>query len=143
MKTRTTTLVGTARCAVRARKAGATIPAALPPGTAQRAVPAGQIRTLLKISLAALLVLLPVVARAQSLWRDDVSKPMFADKRGTGVGDILTIVVQENTTANKNNETKTEKKSSLDGGHFLVPLSRISGARRFDAGGQLQFRPEA
>jgi hypothetical protein len=41
--------VGTARCAVRARKAGATnvvrhafhraIPAALPPGTAQRAVP--------------------------------------------------------------------------------------------------------
>src|SRR5207249_2937003 len=31
--------VGTARCAVRARKAGARIPAALPPGTPQRGVP--------------------------------------------------------------------------------------------------------
>jgi hypothetical protein len=34
------TWVGTVRCAVRARKAGATIPAALPPGTSQRDVPA-------------------------------------------------------------------------------------------------------
>jgi flagellar L-ring protein precursor FlgH len=58
--------------------------------------------------------LLPATARPQSLWRDDVSKPMFADKRATGIGDIVTIVVQENTTANKNNETKTERQSSLD-----------------------------
>jgi flagellar L-ring protein precursor FlgH len=56
----------------------------------------------------------PAVAGAQSLWHDDVSKPMFADRRGTGVGDILTVIVQENTTANKNNETKTERSSSLD-----------------------------
>jgi len=53
------------------------------------------------------------VAQAQSLWHDDSAKPMFADKRGAGVGDILTIVVQETTTATKNNETKTEKNSSL------------------------------
>ena len=39
---------------------------------------------------------------------------MYADKRGAGVGDILTIVVQENTTANKSNETKTERQSSLN-----------------------------
>jgi flagellar L-ring protein precursor FlgH len=58
--------------------------------------------------------LLPSNAQPQSLWRDDVSKPMYADKRATGIGDIVTIVVQENTTANKNNETKTERQSSLN-----------------------------
>ena len=62
---------------------------------------------------AAFGALLPAFTQAQSLWHDDVSRPMFADKRGTGVGDILTIVVQENTAANKNNETKTERSSSL------------------------------
>jgi flagellar L-ring protein precursor FlgH len=67
-------------------------------------------RFLLALSLA----LLPAIAPAQSVWRDDVSKPMYADKRATGVGDILTIVVQENTSANKNNETKTERQSSLN-----------------------------
>jgi flagellar L-ring protein precursor FlgH len=59
-------------------------------------------------------VLLPAAAWPQSVWRDDISKAMYADKRATGVGDILTIVIQESTTANKNNETKTERQSSLD-----------------------------
>ncbi len=59
-------------------------------------------------------VLLPAAAWPQSVWRDDVSKAMYADKRATRVGDILTIVIQESTTANKNNETKTERQSSLD-----------------------------
>jgi flagellar L-ring protein precursor FlgH len=66
-----------------------------------------------KIIVATLFVALAANLSAQSLWRDDISRPMFADKRGSGVGDILTIVVQENTTANKSNETKTERQSSL------------------------------
>ena len=53
-------------------------------------------------------------ANADSLWRDDVSRPMFADKRGAAVGDILTIVVQENNSATKDNNTKTSKQSSMD-----------------------------
>ena len=58
-------------------------------------------------------VLLTTSAQAQ-LWRDDISYSMYADKRASRVGDIITIVVQENTTANKNNETKTERQSSLN-----------------------------
>jgi len=54
----------------------------------------------------------PGLASAQSLWHDDISKPMFADKRANSIGDILTIVVQESSSANKNDETKTEKQSS-------------------------------
>ncbi len=75
------------------------------------------------IALLALPVCFQPAAHAQSLWRDEVSRPMFADKRGANVGDILTIVVQENTTASKNNETKTEKNSGLTAAvsTFLYP----------------------
>jgi flagellar L-ring protein FlgH len=65
------------------------------------------------ILAAALLAAAPVMVHADSLWRDDVSRPMFCDKRGMNIGDILTIVVQETSTANKNNATTTERKSSL------------------------------
>lgn len=52
--------------------------------------------------------------RADSLWHDDVARPMFADKRAARVGDIVTILVQENTTATKANSTATSKTSSID-----------------------------
>jgi flagellar L-ring protein precursor FlgH len=65
----------------------------------------------------------PSLAPAQSLWRDGVSKPMCADKRASAIGDIITIVVQESSSANKNNETKTEKQSSWTAAvaSFLFP----------------------
>ena len=63
--------------------------------------------------VAALALIAPANTFAQSLWHDEVSRPMFADKRATGVGDIITIVVSETSSASKNNETKTEKNSSL------------------------------
>ena len=59
------------------------------------------------------LVLLPFATPAQSLWRDN-SRSMFADKRAASVGDILTIVVQENTSASKDNKTATSKQASVD-----------------------------
>jgi len=82
-----------------------------------------------KIILATTLAaLLPAISQAQSLWHDDVAKPMFADKRASNVGDIITIIVQENTTANKNNETKTERSSSLSSAvsTFLMPGLNVS-----------------
>jgi flagellar basal body L-ring protein FlgH len=53
----------------------------------------------LLIAATALAVFFLTNAPAQSLWRDDVAKPMFADKRATSVGDIVTILVQENSQA--------------------------------------------
>ena len=67
-----------------------------------------------KIGVAAMLALSTTAAHSQSLWRDEASKPMFADKRGVAVGDLLTILVQENTTTSKDNKTATSKKSSMD-----------------------------
>jgi flagellar L-ring protein precursor FlgH len=78
--------------------------------------------------ILALTLLLPAVALSQSLWRDEVSRPMYADKRATAVGDIITIIVSETSTASKNNETKTEKQSSLSAAitSFLYPSSASS-----------------
>lgn len=51
---------------------------------------------------------------ADSLWQDGQAKSMYADKRAGKVGDIVTILVQENSSATKDNNTKTAKASSID-----------------------------
>jgi flagellar L-ring protein precursor FlgH len=80
-----------------------------------------RLRVLAVVVLA--IVWLPFAALPQSLWHDDASKSMFADKRATRVGDIITIIVSETSTASKNNSTVTEKKSSLTAAitSFLYP----------------------
>jgi flagellar L-ring protein FlgH len=84
------------------------------PSTAAQKPP--RVARFLRMMRAALFVLvaLPCAASAQSLWKDDVAKPMFADKRATGIGDILTILVQESTSTSKDNKTATGKESGLD-----------------------------
>jgi flagellar L-ring protein precursor FlgH len=75
--------------------------------------------------IAALAFALPANTYSQSLWHDEVSRPMYSDKRATGIGDIITIIVSETSTASKNNETKTEKQSSLSAAitSFLYPAT--------------------
>jgi flagellar L-ring protein precursor FlgH len=69
---------------------------------------------LTRISLIAVgIAALPITALPQSIWRDD-SRPMYADKRGVGVGDIITIVIQESTVTSKDNKTATSRQSSVD-----------------------------
>ena len=63
---------------------------------------------------AAFLVASTLPLTADSLWHEGVSVPICADKRAANVGDIVTILVQENTTATKNNETKTSKAAAVD-----------------------------
>ncbi|HET7626177.1 MAG TPA: flagellar basal body L-ring protein FlgH [Verrucomicrobiae bacterium] len=53
-------------------------------------------------------------ASADSLWKDDASRSIFADKKAHAVGDILTILVQENNTATKKNNTTTSKQAAVD-----------------------------
>lgn len=55
-------------------------------------------------------------ARADSLWAGITTTPssMMSDKRAVKMGDILNIVVQENSTATKDASTKTAKKNGLD-----------------------------
>ena len=69
--------------------------------------------------------LIPVAALPQSIWHKETSHSMFSDKRAAAVGDIITIIVSESSTASKVNGTKTEKKSGLSAAitSFLYPQS--------------------
>lgn len=93
------------------------------------------------------------VAHAQSLWKDDSSKSMVADKKATAIGDILTILVQENNSATKDQSTQTAKKSSVDASisqfiygpaasNFMtkngqMPAMQLAGNTEFDGGGKI------
>jgi flagellar L-ring protein precursor FlgH len=97
-------------------------------------------------------------ARAGSLWRDDASRSMAADRKAVAVGDLLTIVVQESSTATKANSTTTAKKSSTDnaitaflyspaGSRFLthngqMPALKYSGQSDFSGGGSIQNKEQ-
>lgn len=61
-----------------------------------------------------LAIVWPFAAKADSLWQASEPKSMFADKKAGAVGDILTIVVQETSTASKDRNTQTSKKSGID-----------------------------
>ncbi|GIX50644.1 MAG: flagellar L-ring protein [Limisphaera sp.] len=71
-------------------------------------------RSLLPAALA--LALAAPALPAQSLWKDERSRSMFADKRALAVGDVLTVLVQESTTTAKDNKTSTARESSMDAG---------------------------
>jgi flagellar L-ring protein precursor FlgH len=53
-------------------------------------------------------------AGADSLWKDATCRPMAADKKARAVGDILTILIQENNGATRQNNTTTSKKASVN-----------------------------
>ncbi len=92
---------------------------------------------------------------ADSLWRDDTTaaRPMFADRRAAGVGDIITIIVQENNSTSKDNNTKTGRESSIDASvaSFLfspaasglmtqggqMPAVKMNGKTGFNGGGAI------
>ena len=99
-----------------------------------------------------LLIAAPVL-RGQSLWQEGAARNMVADKRATHVGDILSILIQESNTANRQNDTKTSKQSSIDASlqAFLyspaasglltkkgqLPAMKATSAQSFDGGGQI------
>jgi flagellar L-ring protein precursor FlgH len=93
------------------------------------------------------------ICAADSLWRDDASRSMFADKRGHATGDIITIVVQESNATTKENSTKTSRQTGMDasiasflygpaasglltkGGKY--PALKMNSKNDFDGGGQI------
>lgn len=98
-------------------------------------------------------VLLSVGAQAQSLWKDGASRSMMADKRAAQVGDILTIVVQENNSASKDQNTRTAKETGINAAieTFLyspeasgllthngkMPAIKLNAKQNFEGGGRI------
>ena len=112
------------------------------------------LRTLLRLAACVAVSSACVVqAGPGSLWREDSSRSMFADKRARSIGDIITILVQENNTTSKENSTQTSKSSSVDASldtvlyspaasGFLtkggkMPAMKFGGTQSFDGGGKI------
>lgn len=114
----------------------------------------GALATLTVLAAAGSLTLGTLQVQAQSLWNDETARSMFADKRARAIGDILTILVQENTSSAKENSTKTAKSTGLDAAisSFLyspaasgfltsggqMPAIKMGSKNTFDGGGQIQ-----
>jgi flagellar L-ring protein FlgH len=96
------------------------------------------------------------VARADSLWPATASAParsMFADRKASLTGDILTIVVSESAVAQSSQSKKSERESSLDDAvqQFLfsaansalgthkgeLPATKLGGKSTYSGGGQV------
>ena len=59
-------------------------------------------------------LLLTFSVRADSLWKDDVSRSPFADKKARFVGDVLNVRVQESNAAKRAAKTETSRDSETD-----------------------------
>jgi flagellar L-ring protein precursor FlgH len=91
--------------------------------------------------------------QADSLWKDGQAKSLVGDKRASEIGDLLSIIVQENNTVSKGASTKTAKSTSIDANiaTFLysptasgllthngqMPAMKIDAGTSFDGGGTI------
>jgi flagellar L-ring protein FlgH len=106
--------------------------------------------------LAVAITALASGARADSLWPAGASAParsMFADRKASTKGDILTIVVSESAVAQSSQSKKSERESSLDDAvqQFLftaatsalgthkgeLPATKLGGKATYSGGGQV------
>ena len=108
--------------------------------------------------IAAVALLAVSAVRADSLWHEETTRSMFADKKAFAIGDLLTILVQENSTATKDNSTKTAKKSGADASiaTFLyspaasgllthngqMPALKFNASSDFDGGGSINNKEQ-
>lgn len=116
---------------------------------------AGARQGLQVLTLAIAVLCMNSVAHAGegSIWQDNTAQPMFSDRRANSVGDIITIIVQENNSTSKDNNTKTSKQSAIDAsiGTFLyspgasglltkggqMPALKIDSKNTFNGGGAI------
>ena len=79
----------------------------------------------------ALLLGAPVVAGAQSLWREGASgASLFTDLRARGVNDIVTVVIVEQSSSSRSANTTTSKDSTRTAAVNAFPSILDSVSRR-------------
>ncbi len=109
-------------------------------------------RNTIIIALAALLAVAPLKGYCQTVWNDQTAS-LISDIRAHQIGDILTVIIQENKTASKNTSTKSSKKSGIDTGieAFLfspaasglltkkgqLPSMKLNSSSQFEGGGNV------
>ncbi|ROH85897.1 flagellar basal body L-ring protein FlgH [Pseudomethylobacillus aquaticus] len=93
-----------------------------------------------KLTMLILVILLPQFGYAENLYKADRYRALTSDRRAYQVGDILTVLVLENSSATATSGTNTDK-SNDTGIRFLSPNSQKSYAlgleEGFDGGGRI------
>lgn len=106
-------------------------------------------------AVLSLFLITPVLSMnltAQTVWNDQAAS-LISDIRAHEIGDILTVIIQENKTASKNTSTKSTKKSGVDAGieAFLfspsasglltkngqLPSMKLNSSTQFEGGGNV------
>ena len=87
------------------------------------------------VAIAILILSSGIHALSQPAWNDHAAA-LVSDVRAHQIGDILTVIIEENKSASKNTSTKSSKTSGVDAGleAFLfspAASGRPQGARRF------------
>ncbi len=72
----------------------------------------------------AVLFLSPFACRAESLYREESFRPLTADHRAYRVGDALTVLVFENSSASSSADTTTEKQGGIGASIETVGLGK-------------------
>jgi flagellar L-ring protein precursor FlgH len=100
----------------------------------------------IRSSIAALGILcFAAVGMAQPLWDSDAGGSLFTNTKAHGVGDILRVVISENSSASSDTKTKTEGSSEVGGSAgagFLdfIPLWGVTQESKYDGKGQTSRR---
>ena len=56
---------------------------------------------------------LPIFLSAKSIWVDGRSGSLFSDPRASGIGDLITVLIDESTSLTSSQQTSREKSSNI------------------------------
>lgn len=94
-----------------------------------------------KLSLPLLLVLLCGAARGDDLYNEKTYRPLASDKRAHLPGDVLTVMIYENSSALTSADTQLQRSNQVgataSGKHFNESLA-VGATNNFDGGGTVQ-----
>jgi len=104
-------------------------------------------RRKLQLTILTLSTLLACGVWAESLWKkSEKSVGMFSDNRARGIGDIVTIVVQESSSVSAQKSSATDRSSEMQEAILQIlgripssgfPTGEWSGSSGFSGGGSL------
>ena len=92
----------------------------------------------------------PKVSSDGSLFQAGVTSDLYSDFRSSRIGDIITVVLQENTTASKSASTSTSRESTVEvdpvlglGGQVINVGNGANAGLQFDLESETEFEGDA
>lgn len=75
----------------------------------------------------------PATLATGAIYRPDSFRPLFEDRRARLVGDILTVVLEEKTTAKQSSSSSLDRSSGLEAGVAALPFLKAGTLNKLSA----------